>query len=133
MGNLPKLKHPPKPPPPRIRVAKPPEPAADVLKATEAEIWALERADLQRRAAQAEKHSAMLERALTLQVIDPKGKIRTLETIAAESDKLLAKAKDSHESTIESIRSRLGITGEFDLDSDTGVITAGTTPASGKE
>jgi len=133
MGNLPKLKHPPKPPAPRIRVAKPPEPAADVLKATEAEIWALERADLQRRAAEAEKKAAMLERALTLQVIDPKGKIRTLETIAAESDKLLAKAKDSHESTIESIRSRLGITGEFDLDSDTGVITAGTTPASGKE
>jgi hypothetical protein len=133
MGNLPKLKNPPKPPPPRIRVAKPPEPVADVLKATEAEIWALERADLQRRAAEAEKKAAMLERALTLQVIDPKGKIRTLEVIAADSDKLLAKAKTTHEATIESIRSRLGITGEFDLDSDTGVITAGSSPASGKE
>jgi hypothetical protein len=114
-------------------VAKPPEPVADVLKATEAEIWALERADLQRRAAEAEKKAAMLERALTLQVIDPKGKIRTLEVIAADSDKLLAKAKTTHEATIESIRSRLGITGEFDLDSDTGVITAGSSPASGKE
>jgi hypothetical protein len=135
MGNLPNLKNPPKPPPPRIRVAKkpPPEPVADVLKATEAEIWALERADLQRRAAQAEKQAAMLERALTLQVIDPKGKIRTLEVIAADSEKLLAQAKTAHEAAIESIRSRLGITGEFDLDSDTGVITAGTTPASGKE
>ena len=133
MGNLPKLKNPPIPPLPRIRVAKPPEPAADVLKATEAEIWALERADLQRRAAQAEKQAAMLERALTLQVIDPKGKIRTLETIAADSEKLLAQAKAAHEATIESIRARLGITGEFDLDSDTGVITAGSSPASGKE
>jgi len=128
MGNLPKLKNPPKPPPPCIRVAKPPEPVADVLKATEAEIWALERADLQRRAAEAEKKAAMLERALTLQVIDPKGKIRSLEVIAADSEKLLAQAKTTHESAIESIRARLGITGAFDIDSDSGVVSTGSSP-----
>lgn len=133
MGKLPKLKNPPVPPPPRLRVALPPETAVEPLKALPEEAWALERADLQRRAAQAEKTAAMLERALTLQVIDPKGKIRTLETIAAESDKLLAQAKATHESTIESIRARLGITGAFDLDSDTGVITVGASPAQQKE
>jgi hypothetical protein len=129
MGKLPKLKRPPVVPPPRLRVALPPTPAAEALTALPEEIWALERADLQRRAAQAEKTAAMLERALTLQVIDPKGKIRTLETIAAESDKLLAKAKATHESTIETIRARLGITGAFDLDSESGVITVGASPA----
>jgi hypothetical protein len=133
MGNLPKLKNPPRPPPPRIRVARPPEPQADALRATEAEIWALERADLQRRAAQAEKQAAILERALTLQVIDPKGKIRLLESVVAESDKLLARAREAHEGTVESIRARLGVTGAFELDSDSGVITVGATPAQQKE
>ena len=133
MAQLPKLKNPPKPPKTPLRVALPPEPIPTALTALPAEIWALEKADLQRRAAEAEKQAAILERALTLQVIDPKGKIRTLETIAAASDKLLAEAKATHESTIESIRARLGITGAFDLDSDTGVITAGASPAKQKE
>ncbi len=128
MSKLPKLKNAPKPPPPRIRVALPPEPLVEAPKALPEELWALERADLMRRAANAEKQAAMLERALTLQVIDPKGKIRSLETIAAESDKLLAKAKDTHESTIESIRARLGVTGAFDIDSTSGVVSTGSSP-----
>jgi hypothetical protein len=133
MAKLPKLKNPPKPPVPKLRVAAPPAPPIDALKATEAEVWALEKAALQRRAAEAEKHAAMLERALTLQVIDPKGKIRSLETIVAESEKLIASARATHEAAIDSIRARLGITGAFDLDSDTGVITAGASPAQQKE
>ena len=133
MGNLPKLKNPPKPPKTPLRVALPPEPIPTALMALPAEIWALERADLQRRAAEAEKQAAILERAITLQVIDPKGKIRTLETLVADSDKLLATARATHESTIESIRTRLGITGVFDLDSDSGVITVGASPAQQKE
>lgn len=133
MSNLPRLKNPPKPPLPRVRVAKPAEPPAEALKATPAEIWALERADLQRRAAEAEKQAAILERALVLQVIDPKGKIRSLESIAAASDKLLAEAKASHEATIESIRARLGVTSAFDIDSDSGVITVEVTSTQQKE
>lgn len=128
MGKLPKLKNPPVPPKPALRVAKPPEPAVEPPKATQAELWALERADLQRRAAEAEKRAAMLERALTLQAIDPRGKIRALETIAAESEKLLIEARATHEATVESIRARLGVTGDFDIDSDSGVISTGSSP-----
>jgi hypothetical protein len=128
MGKLPKLKNPLLPPKTPLRVAKPPAPAPDALKALPEELWALERADLMRRAAEAEKTAALLERALTLQVIDPKGKIRTLETLAAASDKLLAEAKVTHEAAIERIRARLGVTGAFDIDSDSGVIFTGSSP-----
>jgi hypothetical protein len=131
VSKLPKLKNPPVPPPPRIRVAQPPKAPEAVVEAPKAlpeELWALERADLMRRAAEAEKKSAMLERALVLQVIDPKGKIRMLETIAAESEQMLAKARETHEATIESLRCRLGITGAFDIDSDSGVISTGSAP-----
>jgi hypothetical protein len=130
MGKLPKLKHPPIPPPMALRVAPPVAVEAPVEqpRALPEELWALERADLMRRAAEAEKRAAMLERALTLQTIDPKGKIRTLETIAAESEKMLAEARKSHEATIENLRSRLGITGAFDIDSDSGVVSTGPTP-----
>jgi hypothetical protein len=128
MAKLPKLKNPPVPSKPALRVAKPPEPPADALKALPEELWALERADLMRRAAESEKKAAMLERALTLQVIDPKGKIRMLETIAADSEKLLAEARVSHEQAIETIRARLGVTGAFDIDSTSGVVSTGSTP-----
>lgn len=128
MGKLPKLKNPPVPPKPVLRVAAPPEVPAELPKALPEELWALERADLMRRAAEAEKQAAMLERALTLQVIDPKGKIRSLETIAAESEKMLAEAKATHESTIHRIRARLGITGAFEIDSTSGVVSTGSTP-----
>lgn len=126
MPKMPKLKNPMKPP--KVRVALPPEPAVEPLKALPDEVWALEKAELMRRAAQAEKQAALLERAITLQVIDPKGKIRSLESIVAASDKMLAEARSRHEAAIESIRARIGVTGTFDIDSDSGVIFTGSFP-----
>lgn len=133
MGKLPKLKHPPVPPPLALRVAPPVavkavEAPVEQPRALPEELWALERADLMRRTAEAEKRAAMLERAITLQAIDPHGKIRTLETIAAESERMLAEARKFHEATIESLRSRLGITGAFDIDSTSGVVSTGSAP-----
>lgn len=128
MGHLPKLKHQPKPPPSKVsnlRVAAPPAPSVEAPRATREECWALERAQLVAAKAEAESKLAIMTRAVVLMQIDPKQVIRKLEDEVTECRKTADAAKTQYEATIEGIKARLGLTGEFDIDSDTGVITTG--------
>ena len=127
MGHLPKLKHQPKPPPklPKLRVAEPPAPPVDAPRATPEECWKLERAQLMAAKAEVESKLAIMTRAVVLQQIDPKQVIRKLEAEVAECKKTVDTAKAEYEATIEGIKTRLGLTGEFDIDSESGVITTG--------
>jgi hypothetical protein len=136
MGKLPKLKHPPLPPPPRLRVAAPPvvaPPAKETLRVSAEDLWALEKAMLIAEKAEVEKSYALAKRALLLVQLDIGGKITAAEREAAAAEKLIAKQREEYQSRIESIRVKLGITGAFEFDSESGVITAGTTPAPQKE
>lgn len=132
MSKLPKLKNPPKPPLPRLRVAQPSEPVEpkpEALRVPSEDLWALEKMLLLAQKAEVEKAYALAKRALLLVQLDIGGKISAAEKEAAAAEKLIAKQREEYEARIESIRVKLGIEGAFEFDSDSGVITVGTTPA----
>jgi hypothetical protein len=137
--SLPKIKQHPKnapaKPPVQLRTAQPVavEPAPEALRLLPEEMWALERSMLLAEKADAEKAYALARRALLLVQLDIGGKITAAEKEAAAAEKFIAEQRKAYEAKIESIRSRLGITGEFDFDSTSGVITVGGSPAQRKE